>query len=143
MSSVYIPVALRRRVAEQSRHRCGYCLTQEIVVGRPMELDHLLPRSLGGPTTEDNLWLACSLCNEHKSNRVLVIDPQSGIQVRLFNPRKQRWQEHFEWAESGTRIDGTTDVGRATVAALRLNRPSLVLARGLWVAAGWHPPHRT
>lgn len=28
----------------------------------------------------------------------------------------------------------------APVAALQLNRSSLVLARSLWVGAGWHPP---
>lgn len=105
-----------------------------------MEIDHLFPRSLGGPTVEDNLWLACSLCNDHKGNRLLVVDPATGAQMRLFNPRRQDWGQHFEWAEGGTRIDGTTTVGRATVAALHLNRPSLVLARRLWVTAGWHPP---
>ncbi|MEA2603662.1 MAG: hypothetical protein QOF89_4654 [Acidobacteriota bacterium] len=140
MSSDYIPVELRRRVAEQARYRCGYCLTQEAVIGRPMEFDHLLPRSLGGPTTEDNLWLACSLCNDHKSNRLLVVDPETGLSVRVFHPRQQKWPEHFVWSEGRTRIDGTTAVGRATVAALQLNRPGLVLARRLWVAAGWHPP---
>ena len=140
MSSDYIPVELRRRVAEQARYRCGYCLTQEAVVGRPMEMDHLDPRSLGGPTTENNLWLACSLCNDHKSNRFLIIDPVTGVKVRVFNPRQQKWAQHFTWAEGGTRIDGATAIGRATVAALQLNRPSLVLARRLWVAVGWHPP---
>lgn len=140
MSSDYIPVELRRRVAEQARHRCGYCLTREVVIGGAMELDHLVPRSLGGPTTEGNLWLACSLCNDHKNNRFHVVDPETGINVRIFNPRRQEWAEHFAWSEGATRIDGTTATGRATVAALHLNRPSLVLARRLWVAAGWHPP---
>jgi len=105
-----------------------------------MELDHLVPRSLGGPTIEGNLWLACSLCNDHKNNRFLIVDPETGINVRIFNPRRQEWAEHFVWSEGATRIDGTTATGRATVAALHMNRPSLVLARRLWVAAGWHPP---
>jgi hypothetical protein len=140
VTSVHIPLDLRRRVAEQARYRCGYCLTQERIVGRPMEVDHLFPRSLGGPTTEDNLWPACFLCNDYKSNRFLVVDPETGVRVRVFNPREQDWKRHFAWAEGATRIDGRTPAGRATVAALQLNRPSLVLARRLWVAAGWHPP---
>ncbi|HEX3129851.1 MAG TPA: HNH endonuclease signature motif containing protein [Thermoanaerobaculia bacterium] len=127
-------------MAEQARYRCGYCLTQELVIGGPMEVDHLIPRAFGGPTEEDNLWLACSLCNDYKSNRVLVVDPATGTRVSIFNPRQEDWNQHFAWVEGATRIDGTTAVGRATVAALRLNRPSLVLARRLWVAAGWHPP---
>ncbi len=140
MSSVYIPKELRERVERQSRYRCGYCLTQEVVVGTSMELDHIFPYSLGGPTTEDNLWLTCSFCNLHKSNRTFAEDPGSGQVTLLFNPRFQIWKEHFDWLESGNRMAGKTPVGRATVHALQLNRPHLVRARRLWVSAGWHPP---
>src|SRR3954470_3686606 len=38
--SGHVPKALRERVAEQARHRCGYCLTQERVIGAPMEIDN-------------------------------------------------------------------------------------------------------
>jgi 5-methylcytosine-specific restriction endonuclease McrA len=74
MSSAYIPQALRQQVAAQARYRCGYCLTSEAIVGMPMEVDHLIPQSLGGPTEEANLWLACSLCNDHKSNPIAFLD---------------------------------------------------------------------
>jgi len=140
VSAAYIPVDLRRRVAEQSRYRCGYCLTQEAVTGIALELDHLHPRSRGGLTTEANLWSACPLCNGHKSNKLGAIDPETGAKVKLFNPRRQQWGDHFSWSEDGTRIEGKTDVGRATVVALQLNRPGLVFARRLWVSVGWHPP---
>jgi hypothetical protein len=60
--------------------------------------------------------------------------------VSLFNPRRQLWDEHFCWSESGTEIWGTTPAGRATVVALRLNNPEIVMARRLWVTAGWWPP---
>jgi hypothetical protein len=60
--------------------------------------------------------------------------------VPLFNPRRQVWREHFAWTTEGDRIIGLTTIGRATVIALDLNRPSLVKARQVWVAAGWHPP---
>jgi len=136
----YIPKPLRERVAVQARHRCGYCLTSEAIVGIPMEIDHIVPRSLGGLTEEDNLWLACSLCNEHKGIRTVALDPLTGEMVPLFNPRRQVWQEHFAWTAEGDRIIGLTAIGRATVVALNLNRPSLVKARQVWVAAGWHPP---
>ncbi|MGA9349953.1 MAG: HNH endonuclease signature motif containing protein [Anaerolineae bacterium] len=136
----YIPKPLRERVAVQAQHRCGYCLTSEAIVGAPMEIDHIVPRSLGGLTKEDNLWLACSLCNEHKGIRTVALDPLTGEMVPLFNPRRQAWQEHFAWTAEGDRIIGLTAIGRATVVALNLNRPSLVKARQVWVAAGWHPP---
>ncbi len=140
MSSVYIPKALRRRVAEEAGYCCGYCLTRQVITGTPMEVDHLFPSSLGGPTTEDNLWLACGLCNEHKGSRVTAQDPRDGQLVRLFNPRLDVWKEHFEWIEGGLRIAGRTAIGRATVNALHLNRTPLVTARQAWVAVGWHPP---
>ena len=61
MSRTYVPKALRGKIAAQARYRCGYCLTAESIVGTPMELDHIIPESIGGLTEEDNLWLACSL----------------------------------------------------------------------------------
>jgi hypothetical protein len=140
MSQVYVPKDLRERVAAQARHRCGYCLMAEAIVGTPMEIDHIIPQSLGGPTEESNLWLACSLCNDHKSNRITALDPLTGEVVRLFDPRRHVWHEHFAWADEGDRIVGLTPTGRATVIALNLNRPSLVKARRAWVSAGWHPP---
>jgi hypothetical protein len=60
--------------------------------------------------------------------------------VRLFNPRRQRWLEHFTWTPEGDLVIGLTPTGRATIVALQLNRPTLVRARRLWVVAGWHPP---
>ena len=140
MSDAYIPKALREKVAAQARHRCGYCLTSEAIVGTPMEIDHIIPQSLGGLTEEDNLWLACSLCNDHKGDRIAALDPLTDEIVRLFDPRHQVWQEHFAWTAEGDRINGLTPIGRATIVALSLNRPSLVKARQAWVAVGWHPP---
>jgi hypothetical protein len=140
MSRSYISMALRAKIAAQARYRCGYCLTQEAVVGTPMELDHLVPEALGGHTVEGNLWLACSLCNDAKNCRIVAFDPVSGEVVRLFNPRDQVWSDHFRWSEAGDLILGSTSIGRATAIALNLNRPTLVRARQAWVAVGWHPP---
>ncbi|MBO0697161.1 MAG: HNH endonuclease [Zavarzinella sp.] len=105
-----------------------------------MTFEHLTPESRGGRTVRSNLWLACSQCNAFKSNLVRARDPESGRLVRLFNPRRQIWSAHFRWIESGLRIEGRTPTGRATVAALRLNREVRIMARRLWISAGWHPP---
>ncbi len=140
MTEVRIPKALRERITEQARHRCGYCLTSEFIVGTPMEIDHIIPLSLGGPTEEENLWLACSLCNDYKGDRIAALDPETGETVRLYNPRLEDWRAHFAWSDEGDRIVGRTTVGRATIIALNLNRSSLVRARQAWVLVGWHPP---
>ncbi len=105
-----------------------------------MEIEHLVPEVMGGPTIEDNLWLACSPCNGFKGVRISALDPQSAEVVALFNPRHQLWLEHFAWSDEGELIIGLTVVGRATVAALQLNRELLVEARKIWYASGLHPP---
>ena len=140
MSRAYIPKKLRTRVTERARGRCEYCLTQEEVIGADMDVDHVIPEALQGPTEAANLCLACSRCNEYKGNRVAGSDPTTGEAVALFHPRKQRWNEHFAWEEQGTVIAGLTPTGRATIRGLHLNRQSLVRARARWVEAGWHPP---
>lgn len=105
-----------------------------------MEIDHLIPEALGGQTVEDNLWLACTICNKHKASRINAADPFTDETVLLFDPRRQSWNDHFRWTTNGTQVVGITATGRATVLALNLNRPPLIKSRELWVGAGWHPP---
>jgi hypothetical protein len=131
---------LRQRIVEQAQYRCGYCLTQEVVSGIPLTLEHIIPKAEGGQDVEENLWLSCRLCNEAKGILTEAVDPETGATVPLFNPRTQAWAEHFTWSEDGTRIIGQTPTGRATVVALSLNSELRVLARAIWVEAGWHPP---
>ena len=140
MSRSYIGKSLREQTAREARHRCGYCLTSARITGTPMEIDHIIPESLGGLTVRENLWLACSLCNDHKGNRIAALDPITDEFVRLFDPRRQVWSDHFGWNLEGDVIVGKTPTGRATIAAVRLNRIDLVEARRGWVGAGWHPP---
>jgi hypothetical protein len=132
---------LRARVEKQSGYRCGYCQSaQKYVMGR-LEVDHIHPVALGGLDSEDNLWLACRMCNGFKRQQTHAFDPVTRRSVRLFNPRRQKWSRHFVWSEDGTLIIGKTACGRATVVALQLNNPIAVLVRQQWVAVGWHPPH--
>lgn len=130
---------LRAVVSERAAYRCGYCQTPQLILGTPLELDHIIPQSLGGQTIEDNLWLACAPCNRYKGARVMAVDPISGERVLLFNPVRQDWESHFRWSTDSTQIIGLTPVGRATIIALQLNRATLVHARALWREAGWHP----
>lgn len=106
----------------------------------PLEIEHLTPLACGGEDDENNLWLACARCNRFKAAQVAARDPHTGEVHTLFNPREQYWSQHFEWAEGGMIIQGTTPVGRATVEALRLNHEQSVAVRRNWIAAGWHPP---
>ena len=133
---------LRARIRNQAGDRCGYCQSAQRYVFGPLEIDHLTPTAQGGTDDEENLWLACRMCNGFKSDHTHGRDPVTGENVRLFNPRIQRWGEHFAWSEDGTRIIGLTPCGRATVVILQLNNVIAVMVRREWAAAGWHPPKR-
>ena len=133
--------ALERRVRATAGDRCGYCRSPQQLVLAPLEIEHIIPLARGGDDTEANLWLACPLCNRHKSDKVDAVDPVTGALVTLFNPREQVWHEHFRWADRGLLIAGLTPCGRATVAALHLSDDPIALAvRRYWILAGWHPP---
>lgn len=132
--------ALRTQVRLAAANRCGYCLTHQSYVPWTLEIEHIIPRALGGSNAEDNLWLACRSCNLFKGRQIHGTDPVTGRRVRLFNPRQQWWRRHFRWSQDGVFIIGRTATGRATVGALNLNSMVAITVRRNWVAAGWHPP---
>ncbi|MEG5056244.1 hypothetical protein QUB35_38010 [Microcoleus sp. B13-B6] len=68
------------------------------------------------------------------------IDTQSSVEVPLFNPRQDTWNEHFIWSADGLSIVGLTTIGRATVTALVLNRERVINIRTADKAIGRHPP---
>lgn len=131
---------LYARLSRQAGTRCGYCRTSSQVIGQPLTVEHIIPRALGGSSHEDNLWLSCRRCNEFKGAQVEATDPETGLSVPLFDPRRQSWRDHFVWSGDGMLMIGLTPSGRATIAALQINNFDIVSARQLWVAAGWHPP---
>ncbi|MCG6138720.1 MAG: HNH endonuclease [Nostoc sp. LLA-1] len=138
--SKYISENLRNQIAANDKGRCCYCLTTEANSGIPMTHDHIQPRSKGGETTFENLCLACRSCNEFKADSTTGIDPLSGETTPLFNPRTQRWSDHFTWSSDATKVEGLTTIGRATIVCLRMNNPVIVVARRRWTVSGWHPP---
>ncbi|PIU63940.1 MAG: hypothetical protein COS85_14465 [Armatimonadetes bacterium CG07_land_8_20_14_0_80_59_28] len=73
-------------------------MTQEVVSGVPLTLEHIIPQAQGGQTVEENLWISCRLCNEAKGVLTDAVDPESGAVVPLFNPRVQVWPNHFAWS---------------------------------------------
>lgn len=103
-------------------------------------MEHLVPLAAGGLTQSDNLALACFPCNRRKSDRRGFVDPEVGEMHRLFNPRRDAWNDHFAWSADGLRILGATSVGRATVEALDLNRERHVRVRAADLSLGRHPP---
>jgi hypothetical protein len=76
-----------------------------------------------------NPALVCNKCNHHKGPNLSSVDWESGSAeiTRLFHPRNDRWEDHFEW--HGSRLHGKTPIGRVTVLCLGINLPHRVAFR--------------
>ena len=139
----YISVVERKQLLTADGSQCAYCQTTVENSGQPLTVDHIWPESQGGPTSFENLCFSCRRCNEFKGAATTGRDPATGQVVPLFHPRRERWNEHFEWDKSGTHIHGLTPVGRATIGVLNMNNDTIVKSRQRWVRVGWHPPNTT
>lgn len=137
--SAYVPAVLKRLVRERFADRCAYCRTAEHLTATQFEIEHIDPRAAGGETELANLCLACPMCNRFKSDSLSAVDPMTAVRVPLFHPILQHWPEHFAWSDDATEVVGLSPVGRATVAALRMNRPAMIRVRRMWAAMGEHP----
>jgi hypothetical protein len=82
--------------------------------------------------------LACPGRNLGKADRTEAPDPQSGDLTPLFNPRRDAWSDHFEWG--GYEVVPRSPVGRATLAALDLNRSRRIQIRCAEELFGLFPP---
>jgi hypothetical protein len=60
---------------------------------------------------------------------------ETGQFCRLFNPRVDRWAEHFRW--DGLEIRGITPIGRVTVQLLAMNSEQQLAARRMLLRSGW------
>ena len=131
---------LAEKIRQQAKNRCGYCLLPQDLNPTLLEIEHLQPTAKGGTDAEENLWLACRECNSHKSVKTHGFDEKTQRRVSLFNPRKQKWRNHFRFSEDKTEIIGKTACGRVTVESLKLNNEILVSVRKLWVEFDLFPP---
>lgn len=132
-----LPAAVRTRIIIRADNRCEYCKLSQAGQEASFHIDHVFPRAAGGPTQEDNLALACVSCSLHKAAKQTAVDPESGEPVILFNPRQQIWSDHFRW--QGAAAVGITPTGRATIAALKMNRPLILAIREEETHRGRHP----
>jgi hypothetical protein len=137
--SAYVPADLRQQVRDLFSDCCAYCQTPEELTVVTFEVEHIIPRSAGGETILSNLCLACPTCNRCKANRTTVIEPGSQQEIPLYRPDQDDWSAHFAWNDDATEIIALTPVGRVSIEALRMNRPSLVRLRRMWATMGEHP----
>ena len=135
--AIEISNEVRRRVAERAYHVCEYCLVHETDLLHACEVDHVIGIKHGGQTSLENLANACFHCNRSKGSDVGSVAPSSGAFVRFFNPRRDRWEEHF-YLVTG-RIEAWSEIGAVTSHILKFNHPRRVLFRDVLADAGRYP----
>lgn len=98
----------RRNIYARDRNRCQYCGKK--FSSSELSLDHVLPRTLGGKTTWENIVCACLACNVRKGGRTpdqagmaLVAEPVKPrrspvIQLRLTNAKYASWKQFLDAA---------------------------------------------
>ena len=128
---------LRSEVARRAAQRCEYCLIHTDDAGFSHQVDHIVSRKHGGPSAFDNLAYACVICNRYKGTDIASRDPRSGEAVRLFDPRRDRWTDHFRL--EGPLITPISGVGSVTERLLRFNTPERIIERRLLRSLGRYP----
>jgi hypothetical protein len=104
----------------------------------PHEPDHVIATQHGGATALENLAYACFQCNRAKGPNLASLDPETGLVTPLYNPRADRWDQHFRL--HGALVEPVTPVGRTTVFLLRLNDSVRVTIRGNLLERGRYSP---
>ena len=129
-------VALHQLVWQRAQHRCEYCQFPADVSLLPFQIDHIIAEKHGGPTTAENLALSCERCNSHTGPNIAgYLD---GRHVPLFNPRQDRWADHFAW--NGPLLVGKTAIGTVTIAVLAINLSYRIALRAALIEEGLFPP---
>lgn len=89
----------RHNIFERDRNTCQYC--GRTCDRRDLNLDHVIPRDRGGPTTWENIVCSCIPCNTRKSNRTPV---EAGLRL-IRKPRKPKWRPFVQISLSLTKHD--------------------------------------
>lgn len=77
----------KKNVLIRDDYTCQYCGLQG---ERLMTIDHILPKSKGGPSTWENLCCACMQCNNRKNNRTPA-DANMKLKRKPHEPRYIPW----------------------------------------------------
>lgn len=131
-----VPESVRRAVRKRADERCEYCLKPDVVSTVPYHVDHIRSLKHGGGSEPENLAWACFDCNICKGSDIGSFDDMTEQFVPFFNPRIQRWEDHFE--ADHAHIKGRTAIDRVTAAIFQFNHQDQLATRqdllidGLW-----------
>lgn len=135
--SDYISSEIRNAVARCANFICEYCLIAEADAYFKFQIEHIISRKHGGTSDQENLALSCVFCNRYKGSDIATVSPETGKLVRLYNPRTDRWREHFRL--NGLTIEPLTEIGEATVRILQMNHEDQILERQVLARRNRYP----
>ncbi|MDP6776249.1 MAG: HNH endonuclease [Candidatus Latescibacteria bacterium] len=92
----------KRNILKRDGHQCQYCGGKR----GPMTVDHVVPRTIGGRDSWENLVCACLVCNNRKGNQTperagisLIRKPRQPNHVtfisRFVGVPDQRWRPYL------------------------------------------------
>ena len=76
----------RHNIFERDKNTCQYC--GRVFDRKDLNLDHVIPRDRGGPTTWENIVCSCVECNTQKANRT----PQEAGMHLVRKPKRPKWR---------------------------------------------------
>jgi len=76
----------RHNIFERDRNQCQYC--GKVLERKLLNLDHVVPRDRGGPTTWENIVCSCIPCNTRKANRT---PPEAAMHL-IRKPKRPKWR---------------------------------------------------
>ena len=125
--SNYINSEIREIVASRANFICEYCLLAEEDAYFKFQIEHIISRKHEGSSGLDNLALACVFCNRYKGSDIASLIPESNRLIRFYNPRTDRWHEHFRLND--VVVEPLTEIGEATIRILQINHDDQILER--------------
>jgi hypothetical protein len=140
MAKTYIPISIQRAIIALSKDYCEYCIIPAAFATDFYSFDHIIPVCKNGESVLENLARSCSICNGLKQGKTTHLDPFSQQICRLYHPRQDNWDDHFQWSIDELQLIGKTAIGNTTIALLQLNRSNAINLRKLLKMVGLHPP---
>jgi 5-methylcytosine-specific restriction endonuclease McrA len=80
----------RHNIFERDHNTCQYC--GKIFERKDLNLDHVIPRDRGGPTTWENIVCSCIVCNTRKANRT---PHEAGVRL-IRKPKRPKWRPFIQ-----------------------------------------------
>ena len=128
---------VKEYLLEKHDRTCVYCGASNV----PLEVEHLIPRSKGGSDRISNLAIACTSCNQKKSNKSLeefVKNPSKlkALKAQLKKPlRDAAVMNAIRWALRDALLEFKLPLELASGGRTKYNRTSQKLPKEHWIDA--------